>query len=109
MNKTIIAFGALAAVLATGCKSDAQKMCDKMTSLAKAAEGEEKKMAEKVLKEEPGKCVGEAEKMQKESPEAFKTVSTCIGSADKFSAAMECFFAAAKVEMEKKAKEQDKK
>jgi hypothetical protein len=90
-----------------GCKSDAQKVCDHLSSLAAKAEGDDpiaKKMAEEF--KDTTKCVADVEKMQKEDAKAFDSAKTCILDADKLDGAIGCLFKAA---MEAKGGDEDKK
>lgn len=79
-----------------GCKSDAQKVCDHLSSLAAKAEGDDpiaKKMAEDFKNTD--KCVADVEKMQKEDAKTFDSAKTCILDADKLDGAIGCMFKAA--------------
>jgi hypothetical protein len=92
-----IAITALFASFAVaGCKSDAQKVCDHLKSLADKA-GDEDPIAKKMAEEfkDSNKCVADVEKMQKEDAKAFDSAKTCILDADKLDAAIGCLFKAA--------------
>jgi thioredoxin-like negative regulator of GroEL len=83
--------------LATGCKSDAQQVCDKLASLAEQAGDADDKLAKKAAEEfeDADKCVAEVEKLQKEDPEVFADAKTCILDAEKIEDAVGCLFKAA--------------
>ncbi len=100
-NKALLICAVLAA-LTTGCKSDAQQVCDKLSSLAKDA-GEGDELAKKAAEEfkDTTKCVAEVEKLQKEDPAVFADAKTCILDADKLEGAVGCLFKAA-LEKDKK-------
>jgi hypothetical protein len=94
-QKALVICAVLAALI-TGCKSDAQQVCDKLSNLAeKAGEGDEltKKAAEEFKDAE--KCVAEVEKLQKEDPAIFAEAKTCILDSDKMEDAVGCLFKAA--------------
>lgn len=100
-NKALVICAVFAA-LATGCKSDSQKVCDKLASLAeKAGEGDE--LAKKAAEEfkDTDKCIAEVDKLQKEDPAVFADAKTCILDADKLEDAVGCLFKAA---LDKKSK-----
>ena len=96
MHKTLLAGAVLAAALATGCKSDSEKVCDKLSDLAANASDDDKlvKKAAEQFKDTK-KCVAEVEKLQKEDPEVFAEAKTCIMGASKIDDAVGCMFKAA--------------
>jgi hypothetical protein len=96
VTKKAILICAVFAALTTGCKSDAQQVCDKLSSLADNA-GDDDKLAKKAAEEfkDGEKCVAEVEKLQKENPEVFAEAKTCILDADKIEDAVGCLFKAA--------------
>jgi hypothetical protein len=100
-NKALLICAVLAA-LTTGCKSDAQQVCDKLSSLAEKA-GDGDKLAQKAAEEfkDTEKCVAEVEKLQKEDPAIFAETKTCILGAEKMEDAVGCLFKAA-LEKDKK-------
>lgn len=94
-NKALLICAVFAA-LTTGCKSDAEQVCDKLSSLAeKAGDGDE--LAKKAAEEfkDTKKCVPKVEKLQQEDPAVFAESKTCILDSEKLEDAVGCLFKAA--------------
>jgi hypothetical protein len=103
INKALLICAVFAA-LTTGCKSDAEQVCDKLSDLAeKAGDGDE--LAKKAAEEfkDTKKCVAEVEKMQKEDPAIFAESKTCILGSEKLEDAVGCLFKAAMKKDESKS------
>ena len=98
------AIGAVIAALAaaTGCKSDSEQVCDKLSDLAANA-GDDDQLVKKAAEQfkDTQKCVAEVDKLQKEDPEVFAEAKTCIMDASKIDDAVGCMFKAA---LDKKSK-----
>ena len=103
MTKKALILGAVLAALATGCKSDAEKVCERLGELAEQA-GDDDKLVRKAAAQfkDRDKCVAEIEKLQKDDAEVFAEAKSCILDADKIDDAIGCMFKAA-LDKKKKA------
>ena len=107
-NKIVVLGIAFAAFGLAGCKSDAQKICDKMKELAeKEAKGDDKE--KKASDEDMKKCVDELTKKGEKEPERLKKLATCMDGASNMEGAMKCMMEDAKADMEKAKEGDDKK